>query len=55
MYCTSVLHILTVHLYYTSVLYISRQLAETVERSRQTVGSLEGTSKAVEELGEEYR
>merc|ERR1712032_1327856 len=29
--------------------------AETVRRSELTVGNLEGTSKAVEELGEEYR
>jgi len=34
---------------------ISRQLAETVERSKLTVGNLEGTSKAVEELGDEYK
>merc|ERR1719410_2094241 len=38
-----------------SLMAISRQLADTVERSKQTVTSLEGTSKTVEELGEEYR
>jgi len=38
-----------------NLLAISRQLADTVERSKQTVGSLEGTSKTVEELGDEYR
>ena len=44
---------------YSNVTYnltaISRRLAETVERSKLTVGNLEGTSKAVDELGEEYR
>ena len=34
-----------------NLMTISRQLAETVERSKQTVGSLEGTSKTVEEVG----
>ena len=38
-----------------SLMAISRQLADTVERSKQTVTSLEGTSKTVEELGDEYR
>ena len=38
-----------------SLTAISRQLAETVERSKLTVGNLEGTSKAVDELGDEYR
>ena len=33
-----------------NLMAISRQLAETVERSKQTVGSLEGTSKTVEEV-----
>jgi len=34
---------------------ISRQLAETVERSKLTVSSLEGSSRTVEEVGEEHR
>jgi protein transport protein SEC20 len=34
---------------------ISRQLADTVERSRQTVGNLEGSSRTVEEVTEEHR
>ena len=38
-----------------SLMAISRQLADTVERSKQTVTSLEGTSKTVEELGDEYK
>jgi len=38
-----------------SLTAISRQLADTVERSKQTVTSLEGTSKTVDELGDEYR
>ena len=38
-----------------SLMAISRQLADTVERSKQTVTSLEGSSKTVEELGEEYK
>ena len=38
-----------------SLMSISRQLADTVERSKQTVTSLEGTSKTVEELGDEYK
>jgi len=39
----------------SSLLAISRQLADTVERSKQTVTSLEGTSKTIDELGEEYK
>merc|ERR1712034_9820 len=31
------------------------QLAETVEKSKQTVNSLEGTSKTVEEVREEHK
>ena len=31
---------------------ISRQLADTVERSKQTVTSLEGTSKTIDEVRE---
>jgi len=38
-----------------NLMAISRQLAETVEKSKQTVSSLEGTSKTVEEVGEEHR
>jgi len=38
-----------------NLMLISRQLAETVERSKQTVSNLEGSSKTVEELGDEYR
>jgi len=34
---------------------ISRQLAETVEKSKQTVSNLEETSRTVEEVGEEHR
>jgi len=34
---------------------ISRQLAETVERSKMTVGALEGSSTTVDEVGDEYR
>merc|ERR1719466_506107 len=39
----------------SNLLAISRQLAETVERSKQTVGSLESSSKTVEELQEEHK
>ena len=38
-----------------NLLAISRQLAETVEKSKQTVSGLEGTSRTVEEVGEEHR
>merc|ERR1719378_979434 len=38
-----------------NLLSISRQLAETVEKSKQTVSNLEETSRTVEEVGEEYR
>ena len=34
----------------SSLLAISRQLADTVERSKQTVTSLEGTSKTIDEV-----
>merc|ERR1719378_1043061 len=38
-----------------NLLSISRQLAETVEKSKQTVSNLEETSRTVEEVGEEHR
>merc|ERR1712130_406463 len=38
-----------------NLMAISRQLAETVEKSKQTVNSLEGTSKTVEEVREEHK
>eukprot|EP00090_Calanus_glacialis_P015971 TRINITY_DN2507_c0_g1_i1.p1 TRINITY_DN2507_c0_g1~~TRINITY_DN2507_c0_g1_i1.p1 ORF type:complete len:252 (-),score=86.55 TRINITY_DN2507_c0_g1_i1:88-843(-) len=38
-----------------NLMAISRQLAETVEKSKQTVSNLEGTSRTVEEVGEEHR
>jgi len=38
-----------------NLMSISRQLAETVERSKQTVGSLEGSSSVADELSDEYR
>ena len=34
-----------------NLMTISRQLAETVERSKMTVDSLEDTSKTVDEVG----
>ena len=34
-----------------SLMAISRQLADTVERSKQTVTNLEGTSKTIDEVG----
>jgi len=38
-----------------NLMAISRQLAETVEKSKQTVNSLEGTSRTVEEVREEHK
>ena len=38
-----------------NLMAISRQLAETVEKSKQTVSSLEGTSRTVEEVREEHK
>merc|ERR1712034_87833 len=38
-----------------NLMAISRQLAETVEKSKQTVSNLEGTSRTVEEVGGEHR
>merc|ERR1719495_790974 len=38
-----------------NLMAISRQLAETVKKSKQTVNSLEGTSRTVEEVREEHR